>query len=82
MSGICGTFGDLGEEIEGEILSSMLNSIRHRGPDGEHAYLNPEQGIAIGQVHLNSFSPDSQAPAPGFAKTEAVVVAMDGCVTN
>lgn len=82
MSGICGVFSTPSNAISDKNFSSMLQSMRHRGPDGANFYTNDEAGVALGQVHLNAFVADLQTAAPGFATTDHLVIAIDGCVTN
>jgi asparagine synthase (glutamine-hydrolysing) len=82
MSGICGVFSSAPDATGDAILSAMLQTIKHRGPDGTNVYANAAAGVALGQTHLNAFVADPRTAVPGFAKTDNLVIAIDGCVTN
>jgi asparagine synthase (glutamine-hydrolysing) len=82
MSGICGIFSSSPEAISEAAVSSMLQSMKHRGPDGTNVYANGAAGISLGQNHLNAFTPAAQNSAPAFALTDDFAIALEGCVTN
>lgn len=46
MCGICGKLlFDRGRSVEGRLISTMLGTITHRGPDGEGAYISKNVGL-------------------------------------
>jgi len=46
MCGICGKLVfNLGGAVKASLLTSMLGTIRHRGPDDEGVYLAPQVGL-------------------------------------
>jgi asparagine synthase (glutamine-hydrolysing) len=51
MCGICGKLAFGGAEVQGSVITSMLGTIRHRGPDDEGMYLAP--GIGLGHRRLS-----------------------------
>ena len=52
MCGICGKLNfDLGAPVDPGLVTSMLDTIRHRGPDDEGVYVNP--GIGLGHRRLS-----------------------------
>jgi asparagine synthase (glutamine-hydrolysing) len=82
MSGICGIFGTPPTIVNDHLISSMLQSLRHRGPDGVKVYTSREAGAAMGEVHLNSFGAPLHGATPTLANTDDVVLAIDGSVIN
>ncbi|MGH7494297.1 MAG: asparagine synthetase B family protein [bacterium] len=82
MSGICGVFTSSPEAISEAAVSGMLESMKHRGPDGNNVYANGGAGIALGQNHLNAFAGAAETSAPAFGRTDDFVIALEGCVTN
>jgi asparagine synthase (glutamine-hydrolysing) len=51
MCGICGKMTFDGNTVEASLITSMLGTIRHRGPDDEGMYLAP--GIGLGHRRLS-----------------------------
>jgi asparagine synthase (glutamine-hydrolysing) len=56
--------------------------MRHRGPDSVSCYTDNAAGVALGHRHLQAFVADTQTTRPGFAQTEHLVAAVDGCIIN
>ena len=50
MCGIAGIFNYNKENVRKNEILKMLNSIRHRGPDGSNIYMN--NNVALGHVLL------------------------------
>jgi asparagine synthase (glutamine-hydrolysing) len=75
MSGITGfwTLQRLAPDAP-DIVDRMTNAIRHRGPDGAHAAVRPDAGLAMGHVRLaiNDLSPAGNQP---LSTTDGDVVA-------
>ena len=64
MCGIAGFFSsnDLPEHSP-EILASMLERIRHRGPDGQGHFIDRNQGVALGHTRIGlAVGPDRFVP--------------------
>ena len=75
MCGICGIFG----ESNPERVKRMINTIRHRGPDGE-SYINQPWG-SMGFCWLNIFGPDKN-PQPAISKEKNITLVFNGEIYN
>ena len=54
MCGICGVFNFTGHtEVTGERMLSMANTMTHRGPDDEGAYVSPDRRFGMGFRRLS-----------------------------
>jgi len=51
MCGICGIYNSKGTPIDRELLSRMTSIMRHRGPDGQGAYI--AEGVGLGHRRLS-----------------------------
>ena len=52
MCGICGKFDfEQNANVSRSLIGSMLDTIRHRGPDDEGIYLSP--GLGLGHARLS-----------------------------
>ena len=58
MCGICGKFEfDRNASVSGPLIRTMLDTIRHRGPDDQGVYLSPQVGLGharLSIIDLNS----------------------------
>lgn len=53
MSGIAGIYNPKGLQDNSKTnLKKMIDTLQHRGPDGNHYYINNENGIGVAQSHL------------------------------
>jgi asparagine synthase (glutamine-hydrolysing) len=75
MCGICGIFG----ESNPEKVKRMINTIRHRGPDGE-SFINFPWG-SLGFCWLNIFGPDKN-PQPAISKENDSALIFNGELYN
>jgi asparagine synthase (glutamine-hydrolysing) len=61
MCGICGKFEfDRGAGVSGALIRSMLDTIRHRGPDDEGVYLSPQVGLGHARLSIIDLSSGHQ----------------------
>lgn len=75
MCGICGIFG----ESAPEKVNRMVNTIRHRGPDGE-SFVNYPWG-SLGFCWLDVFGPDKN-PQPAICKENNITLIFNGEIYN
>jgi asparagine synthase (glutamine-hydrolysing) len=66
MCGIAGflTAGFRDESVMTNVATTMADTMRHRGPDGEGVWVNPRQGIALGhrRLAIQDLSPQGRQP--------------------
>ncbi|MBC5784882.1 asparagine synthase (glutamine-hydrolyzing) [Ramlibacter sp. USB13] len=57
------------------VLGSMLDAIRHRGPDDQGTWLDPEHGVSLGHRRLSilELSPAGHQPMAGSAGRHVIV---------
>lgn len=79
MCGISGIFGRSWSEPD---LSAMVNSQRHRGPDGEGMYVSPDRIAGMGQNRLAIIDLSDAANQPMFSSSENLVVVLNGEIYN
>lgn len=61
MCGICGKVEfDRGASVSGALIRSMLDTIRHRGPDDEGVYLAPQVGLGHARLSIIDLSSGHQ----------------------
>lgn len=59
------------------VLANMLESIRHRGPDGEGFHIDEDAGLAMGHARLSIIDLETGAQ-PLFSDDERVVLTVNG----
>ena len=64
MSGICGVLHASGPPVEAELVQSMADSLRLRGPDDEVAWCSPDGRVGLGHRRLSiiDLSPAGHQP--------------------
>lgn len=72
MCGICGIFDLSGNPISRELLGSMNSVIRHRGPDGEGAFVEREIGMGHRRLSIIDVSGGCQPMANENGKVQVV----------
>lgn len=78
MSGITGFFNPRGlEKNSVKELERMLDSIRHRGPDGCYRHIDYKQGIALGQQYLH-INGDLATLNPIFSNNQQQLMTANG----
>jgi asparagine synthase (glutamine-hydrolysing) len=61
MCGICGKLEfDRGANVSGALIRSMLDTIRHRGPDDQGVYLSPQLGLGHARLSIIDLSSGHQ----------------------
>ena len=65
-----------------EIISSMLISIKHRGPDHQGYWVNEKKNIALGNTRLSIQDLSSKGNQPFFSPTKNYIVVLNGEIYN
>ena len=80
MCGICGVYQyRSGEPVQEESLREMLQSIRHRGPDGEGLHLEPMLGLGARRLSIIDVAGGGQ---PIYNEDGSIVVVFNGEIYN
>ncbi len=80
MCGICGIYNLYGKKpIEEKVIEKMLYAIRHRGPDGERAYVNERVGLGFNRLSFLDLSGGMQ---PLFNETKEISMVCNGEIYN
>src|SRR5579864_952455 len=80
MCGICGVYQYRpGEPVQDESLRGMLQSIRHRGPDGEGLHLEPTIGLGARRLSIIDVAGGGQ---PIYNEDGSIVVVFNGEIYN
>ncbi len=80
MCGICGILRNEAEPVEPGAISSMVDTLRHRGPDGEGSYFRP--GIAFGFTRLAIIDLTSASDQPIVDEAADCALVFNGEIYN
>ncbi len=78
MCGIVGFTNDIGNA--GSVIESMMDRIRHRGPDAEGKYVDDD--IALGHRRLSIIDVTTQGDQPIFNEDGSMVIVFNGEIYN
>ncbi|OGB31109.1 MAG: asparagine synthase (glutamine-hydrolyzing) [Burkholderiales bacterium RIFCSPLOWO2_12_FULL_61_40] len=82
---MCGFTGLIGQRFSADELTGrirpMLDSISHRGPDGEGVFLDPEQRVVLGHRRLAIIDPE-HGKQPMTTVDGQLTVAFNGAIYN
>ena len=76
MCGIAGYFGNGNEDI----LSQMIQAIRHRGPDAQPLYIKDNIGFAHARLSIIDLSSDANQPM--FTSDRSLMITFNGEIYN
>ncbi len=79
MCGIAGIIGNLWQVSD---VQSMVDSQRHRGPDGEGIYVDPSQKAALGHYRLSIIDRSEAGRQPMVSSAGNLVITYNGEVYN
>jgi asparagine synthase (glutamine-hydrolysing) len=81
MCGIAGFVGDAEGRDEGQILSEMVRSLAHRGPDDQGVWSDPERRVHLGHRRLSIVDP-ADGRQPMSSVDDRLVVIFNGEIYN
>lgn len=81
MCGIAGMLGSLPADSE-RVLWMMGNSLRHRGPDGEGAWLDPDAGVGFAHRRLAVLDLSEAGRQPMCSRSGRFVLTFNGEIYN
>ncbi len=82
MCGIAGFWGDPGGAEAAEVLRRMTDALRHRGPDDEGQWLDPDAGIALGHRRLSIIDLSPLGHQPMVSASGRYVIVFNGEIYN
>jgi len=82
---MCGLAGYLAANIDNDarthVLNNMLNTIRHRGPDGDGIWLDKNCPLGLGHVRLAIIDPE-RGVQPMLDAQQRFVIVFNGAIYN
>lgn len=82
MCGIVGHIKLNGQKIDGQLFHKMLNTLQHRGPDGEGVFLSPDKQIALGHKRLSFIDLSDNGKQPFISSNNRIVLTFNGEIYN
>ena len=83
MCGICGTWSsETLQAVEVATLRRMSETIRHRGPDDEGYWADPETGLGLGHRRLSIIDLSSAGHQPMHSPDRRFVTVFNGEIYN
>ncbi len=74
---MCGIIGATGHSISEQALRAAVDSMRHRGPDGNGIFMDPENSVALGHARLSIIDLATGAQ-PLYSEDESLVIVCNG----
>ncbi len=81
MCGIAGLITDT-NRIDREVIVSMTGRLRHRGPDADGVFLNPDATVALGHTRLSIIDVSTAANQPFVSPDGRYVIIFNGEIYN
>src|SRR5215469_1325496 len=82
MCGIVGSFHPLGECASPEVIASMRDRMRHRGPDGAGLWSSGDRRCAFGHRRLSIIDLSQAASQPMSNDAGTVTLTFNGEIYN
>lgn len=79
---MCGIAGIFGKGWRPEDLTAMVASQRHRGPDGENFYLDPDKDAGLGHNRLSIIDLSDNGRQPMVSEDGNQVIVLNGEIYN
>lgn len=79
---MCGIAGIFGRDWRPEDLAEMVDSQRHRGPDGEGTYLAPQREAGLGHNRLSIIDLSDKGRQPMVSSLGNHVIVLNGEIYN
>ncbi len=79
---MCGIAGIIGIGCRRETLAAMVRSQKHRGPDGEGSFFDPELGVALGHSRLSIIDLSAGGDQPMASADGRHVAVINGEIYN
>lgn len=82
MCGIVGHIKLNKEKIDAQLFHQMLNTLQHRGPDGEGVFISPDEQIALGHKRLSFIDLSDNGKQPFINSNNKIVLTFNGEIYN
>jgi len=79
---MCGFAGIFGRDISNNVLSQMIQTMHHRGPDSQGTWSDRDAGIGLGHVRLAIQDLSPAGNQPMCSKSGRYVIAFNGEIYN
>lgn len=81
---MCGVVGQISklEQIDNEVFANMLQSLHHRGPDGNGTYFADNNLLAFGHTRLSFLDLTDSGKQPFISNNKQVIVTFNGEIYN
>lgn len=81
---MCGILGHikLEGEIDEQLFAEMLQTLAHRGPDGEGVFISENRQIALGHKRLSFIDLSDSGKQPFISTNEQIIVSFNGEIYN
>jgi len=79
---MCGIVGAIGKNSRKDLLKKSLDSIKHRGPDGEGIFVDEIDNIALGHRRLAIIDLSEDGKQPFISNDSRYVIVFNGEIYN
>jgi asparagine synthase (glutamine-hydrolysing) len=81
---MCGILGQINKTdfVNADIFSQMLQTIHHRGPDGNGVYFDKNNCLALGHTRLAFLDLTEAGKQPFISNNEQIIVTFNGEIYN
>lgn len=82
MCGITGIWHLDGSQIDSQTFERFTSTMRHRGPDGQGCYLDPQGALALGNTRLAIVDPQARGNQPMAYGNQRFWITFNGEIYN